>query len=167
MSAPPTTPPVARAGTSGPTPPAPTHACVRCGAPVPVDVGLCERCNPLGLRDSSASQVHGIAIGGVVLAVVLLAVFARISVSGIGPFAASASAVAEGNGLAVTLAVTNKGTSVGQTTCRVIDPADRTGSGGAIILSPRIDPNQTRTFTVHVTELGTVAVPLDVACTGP
>ena len=64
-------------------------------------------------------------------------------------------------------AVTNKGTSVGQTTCRVVDPADRTGSGGAIVLSPRIDPNQTRTFTVHVTELGTVAVPLDVACTGP
>ena len=102
------------------------HACVRCGAPVPIDVGLCERCNPLGLRDSSASQVHGIAIGGVVLAVVLLAVFARISVSGIGPFAASASAVSQGNGLAVTLAVTNKGTSVGQTTCRVTDPADRT-----------------------------------------
>ena len=41
-----------------------THACVRCGAPVAIDVGLCERCNPLGLRDSSASQVHGIAIGG-------------------------------------------------------------------------------------------------------
>ena len=39
-----------------------THPCVRCGAPVPLDVGLCERCNPLGLRDSSASQVHGTVV---------------------------------------------------------------------------------------------------------
>ena len=28
-----------------------THACVRCGAPVGLGVGLCENCNPLGLRD--------------------------------------------------------------------------------------------------------------------
>ena len=147
--------------------PAPRHACVRCGAPVAIDVGLCERCNPLGLRDSSASQVHGIAIGGVVVAIVLLAIFARLSVNGIGPFVASASAVPDGNGLALTLTVTNQGSSLGQTTCRVTDPADRTGSAGAIVLSPRIAPAETRTFTIHVTELGTAAIPLDVACKGP
>jgi len=130
-------------------------------------VGLCENCNPLGLRDSSASQVHGIAIGGVLLAIVILAIVARISVSGIGPFVASASGVPDGDGLALTLTVTNQGSSVGQTTCRVTDPADRTGSTGAIVLSPRIQPSETRTFTVHVTELGTAAVPLDVACKGP
>jgi hypothetical protein len=140
---------------------------VRCGAPVAIDVGLCERCNPLGLRDSSASQVHGIAIGGVILAIVLLAIFARISVSGIGPFVASATAVPDGDGLALTLIVTNQGTSVGQTTCRVTDPADRTGAAGAIVLSPRIQPKETRTFTVHTTDLGTAAVPLDIACKGP
>jgi hypothetical protein len=134
---------------------------------VAIDVGLCERCNPLGLRDSSASQVHGIAIGGVALALVLLAIFARLSVTGIGPFVASASAVAEGNGLAVTLTVTNQGTSTGQTSCRVTDPTDRTGAAGAIVLSPRIDPDETRTFTVHVAELGTTAVPLHVDCKGP
>src|SRR3954453_19592330 len=69
VSAPTTTPRLAA------TPASPTHPCVRCGAPVAIEVGLCERCNPLGLRDSSASQVHGIAIGGVTLAIVLLAIF--------------------------------------------------------------------------------------------
>ncbi len=162
MSAPTTTPPVVATGQTEPT-----HPCVRCGAPVAIDVGLCERCNPLGLRDSSASQVHGIAIGGVIVAIVLLAIFARLSVSGIGPFVASASAVPDANGLALTLTVTNKGTSVGQTTCRITDPTDRTGAAGAIVLSPRIQPSETRTFTVHTTELGTAAVPLDIACQGP
>jgi hypothetical protein len=149
------------------TPTGPTHPCVRCGAPVAIDVGLCERCNPLGLRDSSASQVHGIAIAGVAVAIILLAIFARMAVTGIGPFVATASAVPDGNGLALSLTVTNQGSSIGQTTCRVTDPTDRTGAAGAIVLSPRIEPNQTLTFTVHVTELGTAAVPLDVACKGP
>ena len=35
-----------------PTPASPTHPCARCGAPVGPGIGLCERCNPLGLRDS-------------------------------------------------------------------------------------------------------------------
>ena len=65
---------------------------MRCGAPVAIDVGLCDRCNPLGLRDSASSQVHGIAIGGVVLFVVILAVVARFALSGIGPFEASVAA---------------------------------------------------------------------------
>src|SRR4029077_3481238 len=91
-----------------PVAPAPMHACVRCGAPVAVDVGLCERCNPLGLRDSSASQVHGLAIGGVFAAVIILAIFARLSVSGVGPFVATAVATPDGTGLAVALSVTNQ-----------------------------------------------------------
>ncbi len=90
-----------------------------------------------------------------------------LAVTGVGPFAASASAVAEPNGLAVTLTVTNEGTSTGQTSCRVTDPTDRTGASGAIVLSPRIEPGETRTFTAHVTELGTTAVPLKVDCKGP
>jgi ribosomal protein L40E len=146
---------------------APTHACVRCGAPVAIDVGLCERCNPLGLRDSSSSQVHGIAIGGVILFVVILAVVGRFALSGIGPFEASVSAVPDGDALAVTLTVTNQGTSSGQTTCHVSDPADRSGNIGGFVLSPRIDPGQTITFTQRLTEFGSVARPLEVRCSAP
>jgi ribosomal protein L40E len=144
------------------------HACVRCGAPVAIDVGLCERCNPLGLRDSASSQMHGIAIGGVVLFVVIMAVVARFALAGVGPFEGTvAGAVPDADGLAVTLSVTNQGNSAGQTTCRVTDPADRTGNVGGFMLSPQIEPGKTLEFTQRLTALGTIVRPLVAECSSP
>jgi hypothetical protein len=135
---------------------------------VAIDVGLCERCNPLGLRDSSASQMHGIAIGGVVLFVIIMAVVARFALAGVGPFEGTvAGTVPDGDGLAVTLSVANRGSSSGQTTCRVTDPADRTGNVGGFMLSPRIEPGQTLTFTQRLTALGTTVRPLLAECSSP
>jgi hypothetical protein len=152
-----------------PTPPGLTHGCIRCGASVDIDTALCERCNPLGLKDPAASQAHGTIFIGVLVAVILLAVFARLTVSGVGPFEASAvAAPAErGAGLAVTITVTNTGTSTGGTTCRVTDPKDRNGGIGAIVLSPRIDPKETVTFRQDVTELGSTVRELAVECAAP
>ena len=147
---------------------APTHPCQRCGAPVPVDVGLCEKCNPLGLRDSSSSQVHAIAIGGIALFVLVLAVAGRFALAGIGPFdAAIANVVPVQDGLDVTLTVKNTGSNSGQTTCHVTDPTDRTSNQGAFVLSPSVAAGQTVTFTKHVTELGTTAKPFEVECPVP
>ena len=88
--------------------------------------------------------MHGIAIGGVVLFVVIMAVVARFALAGVGPFEGTvAGAVPDADGLAVTLSVTNQGNSAGQTTCRVTDPADRTGNVGGFMLSPQIEPGQT------------------------
>jgi hypothetical protein len=135
---------------------------------VPIEVGLCERCNPLGLKDSSASQVHGIAIAGVAAAVIILAVIGRMAISGIGPFDGRVvSAVPDGGGLAITLQVTNTGTSAGQTTCRVLDPADRNGGRGGLVLSPNVEPGQTVTFTKHVDELGSTVRALSIECSHP
>ena len=135
---------------------------------MPLDVGLCERCNPLGLRDSSASQVHGTVIITVLIAILGLLFFARFALSGVGPFTAEViGAVPSGTGLEVTLTVQNQGTSTGQTTCRVTDPADRNVSRGAIVLSPRIDAGQTVTFSQVVTELGSTVRPLTVSCAAP
>ena len=150
------------------TPTGLTHACARCGAPVPLDVGLCDQCNPLGLRDAASSQVHGTVFLGVAFAVVVLALVARLSVSGIGPFPAQVSAVAEaGDGLAVTLIVTNEGTSIGSTTCRITDPGARYGGASAYVLSPRIQPGETVTFTADVTQLGDTPRLLSVECAAP
>jgi hypothetical protein len=135
---------------------------------VPLDVGLCERCNPLGLRDASSSQVHGIAIAGVTLFVVFLAVAGRFVLAGIGPFAGSVTGVApDGSGLAITLSVTNHGTSAGQTTCRVTDPADRTGNLGAFLLSPSVDGGKTVVFTERTKALGPTVRPLAAECSAP
>jgi hypothetical protein len=151
---------------SGPRPL--THGCLRCGAPVPLDVGLCERCNPLGLKDSSASQAHGTVFIGVLIAVVGLALVARLTLAGVGPFAGTVvDAVPDGAGLAITLAVTNNGTAVGQTTCRLTDPVDRSGGGSAFMLSPRVEPGTSVRFTKTVTELGDTVRELTVECSSP
>ncbi|MBA2700982.1 MAG: hypothetical protein H0U58_04680 [Chloroflexi bacterium] len=148
--------------------PEPTHPCARCGAPVGPGTGLCERCNPLGLRDVSASQVHGTVFVAVAVAIVTLAVLARLAVSGIGPFLASLeSIVPQAGGLALTLTVTNQGDAAGRTTCRITDPADRGGSPGAFMLSPAIQPGQTISFSQTVTGLGTTARDLVVECRSP
>jgi len=145
-----------------------THPCARCGAPVAIDVGLCEKCNPLGLRDVSSSQVHGLAIGGVVLSVIILAVVGRFLLAGIGPFDVTvANVVPDGSGLAITLTVTNQGSSAGQTTCHVTDPADRSDGMGGFMLSPQIAAGATVTFTQTVKDLGTTVRPLEVDCAAP
>ena len=144
-----------------------THACARCGAPVPLDVGLCERCNPLGLRDSASSQVHGTVFVAIGLAVVGLAVAAMLAVSGIGPFPAEVVGVRpDGDGLSVSLRVTNSGTSKGSTTCRVTDPASA-GGKAAFVLSPRVAGGATITFDATITDLGDQVRPLAVECSNP
>ena len=145
-----------------------THPCARCGAPVADGIGLCERCNPLGLRDSASSQVHGTVFGVVAIAIVLLLVFARLSIAGSGPFPASLSpATPTADGLAVTVTVTNDGTDAGQTTCRIVDVADRGVSRSAFVLSPRIEAGQTVSFSTVVTEFGPGPRELAVTCRTP
>jgi len=161
-----------RPASAGSTPEAapagPTHPCARCGAPVAEGIGLCERCNPLGLRDSAASQVHGTVFAVVAIAIVLLLVVARLSIAGSGPFPASLSAVTPtADGLTVTLTVGNEGTDAGQTTCRLVDQADRGVSRSAFVLSPRIEAGQTVTFTTEVTEFGPGPRVLAVTCRTP
>jgi len=149
-------------------PVAPTHPCVRCGRPTAIDRGLCEECNPLGLRDASSSQVHGTAFVGVLLAVVVLAVVGRLALSGVGPFTAEIGSVEPAvDGLTVTLEVTNAGTSAGQTTCRVTDASPRSPGAAAIVQSPRIEPGETRSFTRELTEFGPEARVLAVECHSP
>ena len=167
MTTPTTTPELAPTpGTSAPKPQ--THGCIRCGAPVPLDVGLCERCNPLGLKDPSASQVHGTVFIAVLVAVVGLALVGRLTLAGVGPFGGTlVGAVPDGKGLAITLAVTNQGTTAGQTTCRLTDPKERSGGGSAFMLSPPVEPGATVTFTKTVAELGDTVRELTVECSAP
>lgn len=151
-----------------PTPAGPTHGCARCGAPVPMGVGLCERCNPLGLRDVSASQVHATAFIGVIVAFVVLAIVARFAVNGIGPFPATLDSVVPGaGGVTVTLTVTNKGSAGGQTTCRVTQASNRGGGPNAFLLSPNMEPGQTVTFSQFVTDFGAQVDDLTAECRTP
>lgn len=163
MTAPSTTstpPPDASAAPVGPA-----HGCVRCGAPVALDVAMCEDCNPLALAQPSASQVHGTVALGVGAAVIGLALLASVALAGIGPFRASvASVAADPPGLNVTLSVTNEGSRAGATTCRVYDPVVGISVAAAIMQTPRIEPGATITFNRRVTEFGDDHRTLAVEC---
>ena len=156
---------------SGPNPamPAPTHPCARCGAPVALDVGLCERCNPLGLKDSASSQVHGTVVLSVGLAIVGLAIVAHLLVGGIGPFTAQVTAIRAGTtagSVVATLQVRNDGRTIGSATCRLSDPSDPAILESLVVYSPRIEPGATATWDEEVA-FGTPGRPLQVTCKGP
>jgi hypothetical protein len=152
-----------------PTVPEPTHACVRCGRPVAMSMGMCDRCNPLGLADPAASQVHGTVVLAVGIAIILLAVGARFALSGVGPFEARVADVAASSaGLNVTLTVTNHGSRTGSSTCRILNGATQMSNAAAYFLSPQIEPGATVTFTRETASLGTVAgTGLTVDCATP
>ena len=152
-----------------PTIPERTHACVRCGRPVAMSLGMCDRCNPLGLADPAATQAHGTVVLGIVIGIVLLALIARFALSGTGPFPASVAAVApSGSGLSITLTVTNQGSRAGSSTCRVTNGAALMNDAAALFLSPRIEPGATVTFTRETNALGATAVAsLTVDCATP
>jgi hypothetical protein len=152
-----------------PARPAPTHPCARCGAPVALDIGLCERCNPLGLKDSASSQVHGTVFVAVALAIVGLAIAGHIAVAGIGPFVAQVTTVRaapDGAGVVATIAVHNDGSNPGTASCRLSDPADSGIKTSEVVYSPVIPPGTTIEFD-HEVSFGSAGQPLDVACTGP
>ncbi len=147
----------------------PTQGCVRCGATVPLGTAMCEDCNPLGLKQPAPSQAHGTVLLGVVAAIVGLAILGRFALGGIGPFRGEiGNIVSTPPYLAITLTVTNLGKTAGSTTCRVYDASSPgIGTESVFVLSPRIDPGRTVSFSSEVTTLGSVVRPLAVECTGP
>lgn len=145
-----------------------THPCVRCGRPVPLDVALCEICNPLGLSDPASSQAHGIAIAAIIVFVVFLAVVAKVSLAGLGPFTASVvNAVPSGDGLAVTIEITNGGSRAGQTNCVLTDPRGPVTGHVVRVQTPVVPAGGTLSFEREITSFGKVPIALGVECTSP
>ena len=147
----------------------PTHPCIRCGREgVPADKGLCELCNPLELAQPSATQMHGIAVVGIIAFIVALAVAGRAALSGTGPFTGQVDAVAAvADGLSVTLTVTNEGSKAAATTCAVAETPARVGAPSQVVQTPLIQPGATLEFTALVTKLGSGLIPLAADCSSP
>ncbi len=145
-----------------------THPCVRCGAPIPLDDSLCERCNPLGLPAPASSQAHGSIFVALVASVLALAIVGRLAIGAgtTGPFRASVTHVqAQGPGLEVTVTLTNSGSSGGSPTCRIFDPTvPGIGPDSGYLVSPSVSGGQTISFTGEVTQLGTSVRPLAADC---
>jgi hypothetical protein len=147
----------------------PTHPCIRCGREgVPADAGLCELCNPLELSQPSATQMHGIAALGILVFIVVLAVAGRAVIAGTGPFGGSVIGVAPTTGgLAVTIDVTNAGTTAASTTCYVSESPARFGGAKQQVQAPLVQPGTTVRFTATVTRFGADPIGLAVDCPTP
>ena len=151
-----------------PTDAAQTHACVRCGRPVQLHVALCEECNPLGLSDPASSQAHGIAITAIIVFVIFLAVVARVTLAGLGPFTATVvDAVPTGPGLTVTIEISNAGTRAGKTNCVLTDPRGPITGHVVRVQTPVVPAGGTITFEREVPAFGSEPVALGVQCTSP
>ena len=153
-------------GPDQPAAPAPTHACVRCGAAIPLTDALCATCNPAGLEQPAASQAHGTVFLGIALAVVALGVALTVFVGGVGPFrAALRDTVPDGDGLVITVAVENLGSRAGRASCRVWDP---TYPGNppveTYIRTPEVPAGYGLVFEQRVTGLGATERSLAVDC---
>jgi hypothetical protein len=149
--------------------PEPTHPCIRCGRPVAdPSAGLCEQCNPLELAQPSATQVHGIAVFGIVVFVVVLAVAAHAALSGTGPFTGSITSVSPTSaGLEISLSVSNRGSKAGATTCQILPATGGDGLVGDLVQTPPIPAASSLTFTATVTQLGTAVRALVADCESP
>lgn len=144
------------------------HGCLRCGRPVPVHVALCDECNPLGLRQPAATQVHAIAAGGIVFFVVVLALLAGVGLSGVGPFRGEVTRVeAATGGLAVTIRVANDGTRDGATTCRLVEGDRGAGGPSEIVQTGTVAGGGSATLTVTVATFGDRPLVLAVDCQSP
>ena len=141
------------------------QACVRCGAAVDLETALCERCNPLGLAQPSASQTHGTVFLGIGAAVLLLAALAGASAKGVGPFIAT---ISDGRsvpgGLAVEISVENTGVGAGSATCQVSTPALGKAGLREIVNTPRIDGGARVSVQAELKAFGVEPIPLSVDC---
>ena len=146
--------------------PAPTHGCVRCGAPISLEDALCVACNPAGLEQPAASQAHGTVFAGIALAVVAMLVAATIFVGGVGPFDGHlVTAAPVDGGIVLTLGVANAGRRDGQATCRVWDPAYLGNPPvETYVRTPPIAAGASLTFTQRVVDLGTESRAFAVDC---
>jgi hypothetical protein len=152
-----------------PATPEPTHACLRCGRPVAIDVALCDECNPLGLQQPAATQVHALAAGGIVAFVVFLAILGRIGLAGVGPFSGVAGDVTArpSGGLVISLDVSNEGSKSAATTCRVVEAGRPVGGPGEIVQTPIVPAGSSITFTASLTAFGDEPLALAVDCDSP
>jgi hypothetical protein len=142
--------------------------CIKCGREVGPDESLCEVCNRAGMVAPSASQYHGTMVVAIIAGVVALAIWASLSMRGIGPYEARVTDVqpAPPGAVAVTIEVENLGTARGYGKCqlRALD------AGGTIL---RVQPlsagplegGASGTFSARISGLAELPDRVTVLCT--
>jgi hypothetical protein len=124
-----------------------TDNCVRCGRPTPQGVSLCEYDNPGRISSPSTTQVHGTVAIGIISGFVILAVAARVALTGVGPFEADlVQRVPQADGsVALSVRVQNSGSKEAAAACRVTR-GGITGTDDLLFLTDSIPVGATKTY---------------------
>jgi predicted nucleic acid-binding Zn ribbon protein len=141
----------------------PPRHCYKCGREIGPDESICSVCNRAGMATPSASQYHGTMAVAIIAGVVALAVWASLSMRGVGPYRAEVVSISEAppNGATVTISVLNQGTARGSATCRLVarDSQDRPLRSASLLTGP-IEAGQSATFTNRIA--GVTSLPASV-----
>lgn len=156
-------------GTTATPVPAPIEIpgrCYRCGQTTrSPDVGLCDECNPTGIAGPTATQVHGLILGAVGAALLLMAVSAKLLTSGTGPFPATVvgQAAFQDGTTEVAMRITNEGQTSARPTCTLTRGPD---DAGVEFLADRIEAGASVVITRRVAALppGSSEGPVQVSC---
>src|ERR671918_2917001 len=99
----------------------PPRHCYKCGREIGPDESICDVCNRAGMATPSATQYHGTLVVAIIAGVAGLAIWASLSMRGIGPYRAEVVSVTDAppDGALVTVLVENQGTARGAATCRL------------------------------------------------
>lgn len=99
----------------------PGRHCYKCGRQIGPDQTICEVCNRAGMATPSATQYHGTIVVAIVAGVAIMAFWASLSLSGIGPFGGEVLSFRSDppDGVVATLQVTNDGSKAGRAKCRL------------------------------------------------
>lgn len=151
-----------------PVDPRPMRRCIKCGREVGPDESLCEVCNRAGMVAPSASQYHGTMVVAIIAGVVALAIWASLSMRGIGPYEARVTDVqpAPPGAVAVTIEVENLGTARGYGKCqlRALDAGGTTLRVQPLSAGP-LEGGASGTFSARISGLAELPDRVTVLCT--
>ena len=149
------------------TDPRSMRRCYKCGRPIGPDETICAVCNRAGMATPSATQYHGTIVVAIVAGGVLLAVWASLAMSGIGPYEATVLRVTTDppDGAIVSVQVSNHGTRAGRAKCAL---EAQNGAGIAIrvrsVVSPQVPAGGRVTFDDRIAGLTEPPARVTVVC---
>lgn len=146
--------------------PRPARHCIKCGREIGPDQSICDVCNRAGMTAPSASQYHGTMAVAIIAGVVGLALWASLSMRGVGPYQADVlSMTPTSDGATVTVQIQNQGTARGAPSCSLeARDADGRRLRGAPMATGQIDGGATGTFEGEITGLPRAPASVAVRC---
>ncbi len=145
----------------------PARQCIKCGREVGPDETICEVCNRAGMATPSASQYHGTMAVAIIAAVAALAIWASLSMRGVGPYTAEVLSVepASPGGASVSFRIENEGTARGFAKCqlRALDASGRLIRARSVVAGP-LEGGANQTFAERIPGLASQPSSVTIAC---